>query len=313
MKRSFKHILRCPLCKARLVSPEVASRYVYGGKPGQKFYRCSFCDVAFLHPRLSRKEEREFYKKEFEKFMEKRSGGDIDWSGPEAHFRSNAKQYERRTRFLKGLVRKNRSVLEFGCSSGFMLMPLKKAGMNVTGIEPSKCYSQFLSRQGIAVFDSLARFKASGEFRKKFDLIMHFFVLEHLREPIRFLKDCLLLLNKNGVLLFEIPSRSDPLLTVYNLAAFKKFYWSVAHNFYFNRRSLEYVLNKTGRRFKIIPEQRYGLSNHMNWAIDGKPGGQGKYSSYFSPELEWAYLQSMKRSGYCDTLVAILYGKKGFK
>ena len=107
-------------------------------------------------------------------------------------------------------------------------------------------------------------------------------------------------------MVFEIPNRSDPLITVYKIPAFDKFYWSVAHNYYFNQPSLEYVLGKVGVKFEILPEQRYDISNHMTWALEGKPGGQGKYSSLFTAELGKIYLESMMKTGHCDTLIAHL-------
>jgi hypothetical protein len=108
-------------------------------------------------------------------------------------------------------------------------------------------------------------------------------------------------------MIFEVPNRDDPLISIYNIPTFQKFYWSVAHNYYFNRRSLEFVLDRVGAKFEICNEQRYDISNHLNWALEGKPGGQGKYSAFFTPELEKAYLRSMIETGFCDTLIAKVY------
>lgn len=108
-------------------------------------------------------------------------------------------------------------------------------------------------------------------------------------------------------MIFEVPSKSDPLITIYNIDTFKRFYWSVAHHFYYDQASLDYILKRVANNYEIIPEQRYDLSNHLCWALEGKPGGQGKYSSFFTDELETAYLSSMRKTGHCDTLVARVY------
>jgi hypothetical protein len=106
---------------------------------------------------------------------------------------------------------------------------------------------------------------------------------------------------------FEVPSRYDPLITIYDIPAFHKFYWSVAHHWYFNRRSLEFLLDQLPCRYELIPEQRYDLSNHLWWALAGKPGGMGKYSAKFTQDLEAAYKESMRRTGHCDAFFVWLH------
>lgn len=296
----------CSLCGSSISSPEVVGEFVYGGKEEQKFYRCPGCDVAFLYPPMTEEEEAKFYAKEFEKFMEKRSGKDFDWSGPEGHIRSNEKQFKRRLPFFKEFVAPGKRILEIGCSSGFMLLPIKKKGVEVCGVEPSDNFTGFLKKEGIEIYRSLEDMRKSHK-TKKFDLVMHFFVLEHVRKPIDFLKDAMELVAPGGAMVFEVPSRSDPLLTIYDIPAFQEFYWSAAHHYYFNRASLEYILKKAFNDFEILPEQRYDLSNHITWALDGKPGGQGRFSGSFTPELEKAYRESMIKTGHCDTLVCKVY------
>lgn len=298
-------LTECRLCGAKAKGRKIVGNFVYGGEAHQKFYHCTSCDVAFLHPPLTEEEEARFYTKEFEKFMEKRAGKDFDWSGPESHFQSSQKQYERRLPFLEDLLKPGKRVLEIGCSSGFMLVPLKNKGLEVVGVEPSGGFGEFLKKQDVKVYSSLEDLTAKE--KEKFDIVMHFFVLEHIREPIDFLKQGLALLKDDGVMVFEVPSRDDPLVTIYNIPAFHKFYWSVAHHYYFNRVSLEFLLKKAAKKFEVIPEQRYDLSNHMTWARDGKPGGQKRFSEFFTPELEKAYRESMLKKGLCDSLIARIY------
>lgn len=296
----------CRLCFSKLTTRDVVGEYVYGGSPHQKFYVCPHCDVAFLYPPLSEEDEKRFYSKEFEKFMEERAGADFDWSGPEAHIRSNEKQYKRRYPFFSKCLKPGMRVMEIGCSSGFMLLPLKEWGADVVGVEPSGGFTGFLKDKGVPVLPSL------DEVRKKydcgsFDLILHFFVLEHVRNPVGFLLEAFEHLNSKGCMVFEVPNRNDPLISIYNISAFQKFYWSVAHNYYFNKSSLEFVVKQITGNFEIINEQRYDISNHMTWALEGKPGGQSYFSSFFTKEAEAAYRESMIRTGYCDTLVCRMY------
>jgi len=174
--------------------------------------------------------------------------------------------------------------------------------MDVTGIELSGGFTSFLNAREIPVYESCEALAAARE-NAAFDLVMHFFVLEHVRDPVDFLRKALALVAPGGTMVFEIPCMNDPLLSIYHVPAFQRFYWSVAHNFYFTRQSIEFVLKQVSDDYAISNEQRYDLSNHMTWALEGKPGGQGKYSSLFTAELEKQYKESMIRTGYCDTLV----------
>lgn len=307
------HPNHCSLCKKEIESIDIVGDFVYGGTNKQKFYQCSSCDVAFLYPPLSEDDEKKFYAGEFERFMGKRCENGFDWSGPEAHIKSNFVQYKRRMRFIEDLIESKKRVLEIGCSSGFMLYPLKEKGLDVVGVEPSSQFTDFLQSKGVPSYDSLdVLLNDIGH--EMFDLTLHFFVLEHIRNPIDFLNDALKTVKPGGHLVFEIPSREDPLVSIYNVPAFHKFYWSVAHNYYFNRKSLEYILRKVAEKvditFDIIGEQRYDLSNHITWMLEGKPGGQEKYSSFFTPELEKSYTECMINNGHCDTLIGRIF-KKG--
>jgi SAM-dependent methyltransferase len=292
---------QCPLCAHRAPQFDIVGEHVFGGRREQHFYACPACTVAFIHPPMSVDEEREFYAREFEKFMQSRAGNDGGWQGPEAHIAANQGTVARRLRVLRPLLPPAGSrVLEFGCSSGFMLLALRELGLQVMGMEPSGGFVDFVRSCGIPVAGSEAELAGLAP-PGSLDLILHFFVFEHMRDPLEFLRRSVQLLKPGGQIFFEVPSASDPLLTIYNVPAFQMFYWSAAHHWYFNRASLAYLLDRLGLRYTLIPEQRYDLSNHMWWALAGKPGGAGRFAGQFTPELEAAYLESMRRTGHCDT------------
>ena len=298
----------CRLCQANYPEFEVVGEYVYGGHEDQKFYRCPNCDVAFLFPPPAEEDEAKFYAGEFEKFMEGRAGNTRDWSGPEAHIASNQDQVSRRMPHLQAhLDRPGLRLLELGCSSGFMLLPLKERGVEVLGVEPSGLFTGFVRSHNIPVYDSLEDFQQHSGAAGDLDLITHFFLLEHVRDPVTFLKQGLDQLKPTGKMFFEVPSRDDPLVTIYNIPAFHNFYWTVAHHWYFNRNSLTFLLDQLHCKYELIPDQRYDLSNHLWWALTGKPGGMGKFSTQFTPELESAYKESMRQTGHCDTYFVWLH------
>lgn len=298
---SFK--ISCPLCRKNKSKINLVTRHVYGRK-GSAFYLCKSCEVVFQYPQLSERDEKIFYKKEFESFMQKRTGVKNSWTKIGQHLKINEPNKLRRLKYLNQFTKGKKKILEIGCSSGFMLYDLKKKGSICHGIEPSGFFQKYLKKNKIKLFPDL---KNLIEKKQSYDLIMHFFVLEHIRKPVEFLTEQLSLLNKNGKIVFEIPCYQDALHQVYNIPEFEKFYWSVAHPWYFNENSLKFLLKNLKKKFKIIKDQRYDLSNHLYWMKNGKPGGMSYYSKYLGKNIEETYKKNLIARGHFDTLVGIIY------
>ncbi len=294
----------CRFCNAKPSLQSIKGEFVYGGTSGQHFWKCDACQIIYLFPPLSEEEELSFYKKEFEKYMEKRTGGDKDWSTPEKHFISNQGEVERRMPFLESYVRKGQKILEIGCSSGFVLSALKDKGVDVYGLDPSEGFIEYVRSKGIHVYQTLE--ELTENHKLAFDVIIHYYVLEHIGKPVEFIRKYMGLLKNTGKMIFEVPCATDPLVELYKVPAFDKFYWSVAHHWYFNKESLSEVLKKTGYSFQLFPEQRYDISNHMTWMQEGKPGGLGRYSHIFGSELDKLYKEKMKENWFCDTVIAVV-------
>ena len=295
----------CRLCKADADFQSIRAPFVFGGKDEHNFWSCSICGAIYLYPIPSPEEEKKFYFQEFEKFMSSRVGDHRDWSNAEKHKTTNEDQVHRRLPFFKDYLKKDLDLLEIGCSSGFMLDAFKAKGLNCIGVEPSGEFKDFLIQSGHNVVQDISEI----EEHKKFDIITHFFVLEHIRDPFAFLSQSYDLLKENGVIICEIPCANDPLTSIYNIDAFEKFYWSIAHHYYYTPTSIKYVLNSLKYKFKIVPEQRYDISNHMTWMMEGKPGGQNKFFKEFGLELNQTYRQRLKDTWQCDTIFLYIWKK----
>jgi len=291
------------MCNASAEYQLVMSNHVYGDDLGQRcFFQCSKCESIYLFPGLSASEEKNFYATEFEKFMSSRSGVEGGWQNIQAHRDANRSTLLRRMKYLEPILEGKDSILEVGCSSGFMIKPLIDKGLICEGVEPSGVFSEGLSSEGLKIYESIDDIPLD----KKYDLIVHFFVLEHIQDPVNFLKKQISLLNKGGAIVFEIPNANDPLLTLYKIPEFEKFYWSIAHPWYFNFNSLEFLLRKLGVDFEIKLDQRYDLSNHIIWAKDGIPGGGNRFDAVYGESLGNAYKEVLIKAGCCDTLISYL-------
>ena len=293
---------KCRLCDAGSEKLSVVTPHVYGGNPNQSFFGCGNCEAIFLYPPLGEEAEKSFYAAEFESFMQSRSGVSGGWDQAERHISVNEDNRLRRMNYVQPVLKNVKTILEVGCSSGFMLHPLLKQGYKCVGVEPSGVFSDYLTEIGVRCYRDVSEITGS----EKFDLIMHFFVLEHVSDPVLFLKSQLSLLNPGGLLVFEIPNANDPLRTIYDIPEFERFYWSVAHHWYFTENSLKFVLDQLDCEYEIGLDQRYDISNHVVWARDRKPGGMGRFSDKLGKGLEENYKSKLIESGFCDTLYAIV-------
>tara|TARA_B110000902_G_scaffold179452_1_gene203413 strand:- start:11338 stop:12231 length:894 start_codon:yes stop_codon:yes gene_type:complete len=293
---------KCRLCNESAESQSVRASYVFGGTQEHAFWQCEKCEAIYLNPPLGEADEKKFYLKEFEKFMSTRVGDHRDWTSAENHKTTNQDQVKRRMPFVKKYLNEGIDLLEVGCSSGFMLDAFREQGAKCVGVEPSGEFGEFLALSGHEYVDDVAKL---GD--KKFDVITHFFVFEHIANPFDFLTKMHALLKKGGVMVAEIPCANDPLTSVYNIEAFEKFYWSIAHHYYYTPASLKYVMEKLGYQYELLPEQRYDLSNHMVWMNEGRPGGQGQFKEQLGDAVNNTYTQHLKDTWQCDTMFLYMW------
>lgn len=209
----------------------------------------------------------------------------------------------RRYEFMKDLAR-NKNILDIGCGAGGFLLKVKKIAKAVAGVEPEARLQSHFQQQGLSV-----RFDIN-EIPPDFpDIITMFHVLEHLPDPINFLKtlrEKFFSIIPRGVVI-EVPSASDALITLYDNAKFKDFtYWS-CHLFLFTEETLKSVAEKAGFQVvEMVQVQRYPLSNHLYWLAKGEPGGQHIWNFFNKFNASMAYEEILKEQKICDTILAVL-------
>ena len=286
---------QCRLCGSRdhaLVSRNVSEA------PESSVYACKDCGIVYVFPIMSEEEEAAFYARQFEEYMSRRSGP--GWKSPEAHFEAYRGEAERRLPLVTPHLRATDAVLEIGSSTGYFLDALRPHVRSTTGVEPSEAYRSYAESRGIETVQALETLED-----RVFDVIALYYVVEHLRDPIAFASSLRRKLNPGGRLLIEVPNVDDALLSLYRLEAFDAFYWQRAHYHTFSRDTLRSVLERAGYAVETYPVQRYDLSNHMVWMIEGRPGGHGRFAEALGPAVADQYSQALKERWICDTVFAV--------
>lgn len=148
-------------------------------------YHCQKCDYGMLEAGF--KNAAEYYDKEYRKKF-KDDLTDAREENPEEIYRMRCKYQEDRLNIIKEFFDIEKSFLEIGCSAGQFLNKIKDEFGYVAGIELSKKCAEYVQKNWeISVYtEEISEIEWNGN---QFDYIGFFQVLEHIKNPERFLCD----------------------------------------------------------------------------------------------------------------------------
>ena len=153
---------------------------------------------------------------------------------------------------IKKNLSKNTSILDIGCGWGLALEFFKKKGMTCYGFDPSIEAVEYANKNKLNV--KHAGIKNMDVFEgKKFNIITMLNVLEHLSDPILALKQIKKILNKNGILIIDVPNDFNEFQLIGNKLHDLKNWWVAPPNHlnYFSKDSLVKLLKSIGFKIKI--------------------------------------------------------------
>jgi len=197
-------------------------------------------------------------------------------------------------------------VLDFGCGRGDFIQLAKKISKRSVGVELNRTNRDYLNKVGIQCVNKLSELNDD-----KFDLITLNHVFEHLNDPINILIELQKYLKPNGMIIIEVPHARDLLLETFNLESFKSFtFWS-EHLILHTRKSLEIFARNSGLEVKNIEGfQRYSISNHYNWLLNGQPSGHEIFKSLNNNDFHNQYEKLLQSIDQTDTLIGYFQKKK---
>lgn len=109
----------------------------------------------------------------------------------------------------------------------------------------------------------------------------------------------------DSLLIIEVPSLFDPLLSLYNCSSYRKFYFQNQHPFVYSKTSIVRLMEHNDFQTKeVINYQRYGLENHLNWIINNSPGGNRLFRKTFC-ETNKSYIDEIESKGKTDTVIFV--------
>lgn len=139
------------------------------------------------------------------------------------------------------LTSKDAAILDVGCAVGMLLRTLKDAGYaQVHGMDLSELHCDFVrNTHGIPCDSSLAAVPDNS-----FDLVNCCGVLEHVLDPVDFLRQMARKLKPNGFMVVQVPNYDS----YYRRLSGKTWLWLIppVHLQYFGNASLELTIQKAG-------------------------------------------------------------------
>ncbi|MFX0197888.1 MAG: class I SAM-dependent methyltransferase [Candidatus Hodarchaeota archaeon] len=154
------------------------------------------------------------------------------------------------------------SVLEIGCGTGYLLHRLQKLRFKVLGIEPGRQGQTGARKYGVDIIQDTFPGKMNQS-RKRFEIIIHYGVLEHIEKPVVFLRRQAECLSESGLIIFAVPNCREYILSG-DISMFLHEHWN-----YFTAYSLKKVLGKAGLELLRLEKAGYG---GVLYGVAGKPG-----------------------------------------
>jgi 2-polyprenyl-3-methyl-5-hydroxy-6-metoxy-1,4-benzoquinol methylase len=188
-------ITTCPLCN-QTASALFDQREFRGHLVINRI--CTSCGFVYQSPRMTQAELDAFYANEYRQLYQGQEGPnpkDIATQKARAAVLSL---------FVKRYSISGAHHLDIGCSAGILLRHFHEdLGTQPTGVEPGQAYREYAQSQGLTVFPALDELPAG----KRFDLISLMHVIEHLPDPVGYLRNLREnVITPDGWLLLETPN-----------------------------------------------------------------------------------------------------------
>ena len=247
--------MNCLLCGSdylHLVTSELRNG------PGEVL-RCTGCELEMLNGPTVDYETPKYYRGTHGPILGKLSTAQEIFEAYRPH-------QDHRIFILKSLLTDKTRLLEVGCSAGQFLDAVKEHVGKAVGVEPDPEAAECAAKTGCSVYRNLSELP-----KGRYDVICLFQVVEHMADPLEGLEALTPYLADGGTICVEVPSLTDPLLTVYENEAYKRFYYHEAHAFYFSPKSLGLLMEKVGFKGDLYGVQDYTFLNHLHWQMTNSP------------------------------------------
>jgi SAM-dependent methyltransferase len=231
-------IKKCIVCNG-VEFLEIASHGMHFD--GESVVECDNCGMVLLKPRMTLFELEKFYSSNqfSKKFRGSGKPNDVIMKAREKRAIEKMELIEKYLDFTP-----QGSILEIGCSSGYLLRKFQDKGRKVYGIDPSDGFVQYArDNYKLDVVSGMYPEDIPKEWGNNFSMIIALHVLEHTDDPVYVLSSILDMLSNNGLLVLEVPD-------VNRAVTVRKYlhqdYFQKSHLWDFSASTIKILLEKCG-------------------------------------------------------------------
>ncbi|MGQ9920272.1 MAG: class I SAM-dependent methyltransferase [Desulfobacca sp.] len=241
--------ISCPLCQQEATRPVWEKVY---GHLTVTTVLCSACGLVYHNPVVEDSDRVDLGLSHQELHT--------DASIRQRHLRRVAQRVARQTAFLEAVIRPGWRTLEIGCGLGLFSHWLSQQGCEAVGIEPDRQQAAY-ARKNYGLTIMQCRFEEAG-LGQHFDFFASSHVIEHLPEPLEFLRRLRGLAAPGALLFLETPNILAPKVGPQRV-------FSLAHNFYFSPVTLRAALAKSG--WQVVKSRIFYRDSFMVLARTARP------------------------------------------
>jgi SAM-dependent methyltransferase len=237
--------IECFLCGKKALL--IAQNYPGYQEPDTfSIYNCSYCNTQFSYPKVQTKHIYEIIYKKAET---------VPWYNRYYRYKNQVKTTDTPLQYLAGTEeaywvinetlkhdldkKETLKILECGCGMGYLTYSLFKEGFNVTGLDISQNAINEAIKNFGNVYICADIFEYAKIHKEEYDRIILTQVIEHVEEPIEWLKTLLIMLKKGGKIILTTENK-----TIYPKNTIWQSDLPPVHLWWFSEKSFEYIANK---------------------------------------------------------------------
>ncbi len=293
--------MNCKLCNSNHIKITYEGK-IRNGALGQytdasvKVYQCHDCGLIWhedVLPDLGQYYESKEYRQSLEgsskedDFYKKHDGETLDKF-----------QYTGTSIFRK------KSVADIGCGCGAFLDFLKGVSSSLIAVEPSEVYRKVMDTKGFMTYPYIK--DALSDWKKKVDVVTSFDVIEHVSEPLEFMRDIYSLLSDRGQAIIGTPTEAPVMRKLLGEIYERKLLFSTQHLWIFSEKNLRQLAQKAGfEKIEIKYYQRYGIDNLLGWLRDKEPCSEID-EVFITDTLNAVWKSECSKNGLADYIVIYL-------
>lgn len=202
---------------------------------------------------------------------------------------------------------RNKNVADIGCGGGAFLDYISGVAKEIIAIEPSAKYREAMAQKGYHTYAYAP--DAAEAWSKKIDVITNFDVIEHVENPLQFIKDIQVLLADGGEAIIGTPTDAPIMRQLLGEIYEKKQLFSTQHLWIFAEENMRLMAKQAGfEQIEIKYFQRYGFNNFIGWLREERPCGSPPYS-FVTETMNEFWKAEISSKGMSDYIVMYLKNK----